>query len=268
MLLVRMASGGTRYRDIVARHGLSGTHRQVIDWTPTGSRVLEVGCASGYVGSVLSREKACTVTGIEIDATAAAEARQAGLTVVEGSLEEAATWNMLTGRFDVIVAADVLEHLREPERVLARFKQLLAPGGMAIVAVPNVAVWSMRKQLFFRGDFRYQDEGLLDRTHLRFFTWETLHDLVRSQGWSIDDTMVEGWQLPVGRRFLERYPAEIRRGVSKLSLPGSVGQRIQGGLMTGSEGLVSAGEAVMSWAHHRWPNLCAAHIALKLRDAQ
>jgi len=257
---------GTHYRQIVDRDGLSPTHRQVIDWTPQGSRVLEVGCASGYVGGVLVHDKGCAVTGIEVAPAAALEARQRGLTVIEGSLEDPALWTSIPGRFDVIIAADVLEHLREPERILERFKGSLTEQGIAIIAVPNVAAWNMRKQLFFRGDFRYQDEGLLDRTHLRFFTWDTLHELAEAQRWTILDTMVESWQLPVGRRFLERYPRQIQNAVSRLSFrEGPIGRAVHGLLAAGSDALVSTGTEIADWAHHRWPNLCAGHIALKLR---
>ncbi|HEX4478294.1 MAG TPA: class I SAM-dependent methyltransferase [Polyangiaceae bacterium] len=258
-------SDGARYRRIVEREGLSPTHRQVIDWTPEGSRVLEVGCASGYVGRVLIREKACTVTGVEVEAAAAAEARQNGLTVFEGSLEAPAFWDSIPGRFDVIIAADVLEHLREPDRVLERFKASLLPGGIAIIAVPNVAVWSMRKRLFFRGDFRYEDAGLLDRTHVHFFTWDTLHELVESQHWAVEGTMVEGWDLPIGRQLFVKIPARLRRRLENLATESDALQGVHDALTRGSDGVVNLGAALAARLSQRWPNLCAAHIALKLR---
>ena len=73
----------------------------------------------------------------------------------------------------------MLEHLRDPDLVLAEYSQLLRRGGSALIAVPNVATWSMRWRLL-RGDFRYQSEGILDGTHLRFFTYRTAdHYLLR-----------------------------------------------------------------------------------------
>ncbi len=261
-----MASDANRYQTIVERHGMSGTHRQVIEWTPRGADVLEVGCATGYVGRALREEKGCRVTGIEFDSAAAAEARGNGLTVIEGSLEDQEFRNSVAERFDVVVAADVLEHLRDPAPVLNHFKRWLRKDGVAIIAVPNVAAWKMRAQLFFRGDFEYQDAGLLDRTHLHFFTWDTLHQLVRAQGWDILDTMVEGWQLPVGRKPLVLIPRDLRRAASTLStLKGPIGTTVYRALDGLAGGLVKGGDAVQHAVFRRWPNLCAGHIALKLR---
>lgn len=258
------ASDGTRYRRIVEREGLSPTHRRLIDWTPDGSRVLEVGCASGYVGSILIRDKGCRVTGVEVEPAAAAEARQNGLTVFEGSLEEPAFFDSIPGPFDVIIAADVLEHLREPGRVLERFKASLVPGGVVLIAVPNVAVWSMRKRLFFRGDFRYTDAGLLDRTHVHFFTWDTLHELVDSQHWAVLDTMIDGWELPIGRQLFVKYPARLRRSVDNLATEADAFKGVHDALSRGASSVASLGEALVERMGRRWPNLCAGHIALKL----
>src|SRR5258706_2406171 len=109
-----MAEDATRYRESIETHGLSRTHRQVISWVAPASTVLELGCASGYIGRILIRDKECRVTGVEFDGRAAAEARADGLSVVLGSLEDDDVRHSITGRFDFVLSCDVLEHLREP----------------------------------------------------------------------------------------------------------------------------------------------------------
>src|ERR1043165_3400846 len=100
---------GIRYGEAVERQGLSETHLHVVSWVTPGSRVLELGCATGYVGKLLI-DKGCSVTGAEFDADAAREARANGLTVVEGSLEDPQFRASIRDRFDFVMATDVLEH--------------------------------------------------------------------------------------------------------------------------------------------------------------
>jgi methionine biosynthesis protein MetW len=260
-----MAEGATRYRDNVEQHGMSSTHHQVIAWVPPNARVLEVGCATGYVGRVLRDQKGCEVSGLEVDAEAARAAREGGLTVLEGSLEDPAFRASVRGPFDVVIAADVLEHLADPGPVLEHFKRWLAPGGFVIIAVPNIATWSMRVRLFFHGDFEYAETGILDRTHLHHFTWRTLHKLVASQGWTVAETMVDGWEIPFLQTALVTAPSLVidrtlgwetertwarraarRRALHAASRAYLFGERLGKGLI------------------RRFPNIAAPHVALLL----
>jgi SAM-dependent methyltransferase len=225
--------------------------------------VLEIGCASGYVGKILIDDKGCKVTGIELDPNAAREARGNGLTVLEGSVEDPGFRASLADRYDFVLATDVLEHLRDPASVLDDFKRWLSPEGRAIIAVPNVATWQIRNQLFFRGDFEYQETGILDRTHLHFFTWFTLHKLVCAQGWSVVDTMNE-WSLPFGRGVLLDAPKDARVYFEKLATKGPSGRFANASLGAVFSQLEKAGQAVAHGIFRRWPNACAAHIALML----
>jgi len=206
-----MASDATRYGDSVQRYGLSKTHRQTIEWVSEGAHVLEVGCSTGYLGHALIEQKNCRVTGIEVDPAAAAVARANGIDVIEGSVEAKVFRESITGSYDFILANDVLEHLRDPAAVLEHFHEWLSPGGRVIVSVPNIANWEIRRNLFFGGDFDYQETGILDRTHLRFFTWNTFHDLLTLQGWSVLDEMIDCWHLPVIRRLLVGVPSKMER---------------------------------------------------------
>jgi 2-polyprenyl-3-methyl-5-hydroxy-6-metoxy-1,4-benzoquinol methylase len=207
------------YADLVAAHGLSASHRLVLDAVPDGARVLDVGCATGYLAAELSR-RGSTVDGIEFDPVAAQEARAHCREVTVGNLEAPATQaevqRMLAGAHpDAIICADVLEHLRDPWTVLAWLRTLLAPDGRAVVSVPNIAHWTARRALL-RGRFDYTNYGLLDRTHLRFFTRASAAELARRAGFAVRAERLAGAPLPLesrvpalGRvrdRCVRRYP--------------------------------------------------------------
>jgi methionine biosynthesis protein MetW len=259
-----MASDATRYRENVEQAGLSKTHRQVISWIAPGSRVLELGCASGYIGRILMQEKGCKVTGVEFDPRAATEARAAGLTVIEGSLEDPEFRASIVGKFDFVTASDVLEHLRDPAPVLNDFKRWLAPDGHAIISVPNVATWEIRSQLFFRGDFEYKETGIMDRTHVHFFTWDTLHQLVSAQEWTILGTAVEKWDVPVAYGVFISAPRDVRKFLERLG-PGWGGRAMRAMFHGAASGLERGGTKVVEGIAKKWPNLCAWNVALLLR---
>jgi ubiquinone/menaquinone biosynthesis C-methylase UbiE len=150
---------------------------------PTSAgRVLDVGCAEGRLGLELKRQIADRyVAGVEIDADAAAVASTRLDAVYLVDIEES-TPDVAAGSFDCIVFGDVLEHLQNPEAALRRFRSLLAPGGSVVVSVPNLQHASVMKSLV-RGDFMYQPEGLLDSTHVRFFTHMSFTKLMLDAGY-------------------------------------------------------------------------------------
>jgi 2-polyprenyl-3-methyl-5-hydroxy-6-metoxy-1,4-benzoquinol methylase len=152
------------------------THANVIRMVGNAQRVLELGPASGYMSEILARH-GCEVVGIELDPDMAAQARQFCERVIVGDLDELDLDAELHGdTFDVIVAADVLEHLKDPLAVLRRLRAFLRPGGHFVVSLPNIAHASVRIALL-QGRFDYRDLGLLDRTHLRFFTHASISQL-------------------------------------------------------------------------------------------
>jgi len=144
--------------------------------------VLDVGCGVGLNGAC-ARRLGAAVTGIEISAGAAAQARERLDEVLELDItdETEVRRQLSERRFDLILFADVLEHLPDPGAVLARFVDLLTDGGRVIVSVPNVAAWTVRLGLL-RGRFAYQRSGILDDSHLRFFTRESAIELCRDAG--------------------------------------------------------------------------------------
>jgi len=159
---------------------------KIVRLVGSGRLVLDVGCAHGHLAEAL-RARGCRVVGVEQDPEDAARARTHCEQVLDCDLEQPGWTAPLTGRrFDVIVFADVLEHLRDPARVLREACQLLAPGtGMVVASIPNVAHVSVRLELLL-GSFRREALGILDETHLRFFTRDTVHELFASCGLAID----------------------------------------------------------------------------------
>ena len=142
----------------------------MVGLVPEGARVLEFGCATGYMSSVLKSREGCTVTGIEISPEAAEIAREHCDRVIVGDAEELDYGELLgKERFDAILFADVLEHLKRTRRGPRADPTLPRDRGTVIASIPNIAHGSVRLALL-AGEFRYRELGLLDNTHLRFFT--------------------------------------------------------------------------------------------------
>lgn len=146
-----------------------------------GARVLDVGCGSGSLGQILSEQCGANVVGIEPDPIRAGQARARGLEVYATELTEVLATEI--GRFDVVLFTDVLEHLSNPHAELTKARTILKPTGAVILSVPNVAHWSVRLDIL-RGRFRYQPWGIMDATHLRWFTLETIKSLLQSAGFN------------------------------------------------------------------------------------
>ncbi|MEZ5122765.1 MAG: methionine biosynthesis protein MetW [Solirubrobacterales bacterium] len=178
----------TSYGALVEHHGLSASHRLVLDLVPAGSRVLDVGCAEGYLAAELIA-RGCDVVGVEPDTRAAAIARERGLDVLEVDIEQV---TLDAAGFDVVIFADVLEHLRDPEEVLRR----MLPAGRVVVSLPNIAHWTARRTLL-RGEFPREDFGLFDRTHLRYFTRATARELAAAAGYRITAERFADAPLPL-----------------------------------------------------------------------
>jgi 2-polyprenyl-3-methyl-5-hydroxy-6-metoxy-1,4-benzoquinol methylase len=159
-------------------------HADVVHLVEKGSRVLELGPATGYMSRVFS-ERGCTVVGIEVDAGMAERAARFCERIVVGDLDTLDLEAELgEERFDAIVAADVIEHLKDPLGALRRLRPFLKEDGCFVISIPNVAHGSVRLALL-SGRFEYRPWGLLDSTHLRFFTRETFERLLDEAGLSL-----------------------------------------------------------------------------------
>lgn len=169
------------YKTVVDTAVRNSSHSIILDLVPAGSTVLDVGCASGYLARALV-ERGCTVSGVEYDAADAEEARDVLERLEIADLNARALDDIFeAGSFDAVVFGDVLEHVLDPAAALRSARALLRPGGAVIVSIPNVAHGALRLSLLL-GEWDYQDTGLLDRTHIRFYTHDSLVGLLRSAG--------------------------------------------------------------------------------------
>src|SRR6266850_1006961 len=147
-----------------------------------GATVLDLGAATGKLGAYLRERKGCTCDGVELEPKAAAIARLHYRTLLELDLEQARLAELFPGgAYDAIVCADVLEHLRDPGRILDQLPELLAPGGRVLLSIPNVGYAGVIAGLL-HGQFEYRPTGLLDDTHVRFFTRSSLLQLIGKRG--------------------------------------------------------------------------------------
>lgn len=171
----------TRYEAQVDMGNPNLSHSQVVELVGGGQKVLDIGCATGYLARQLV-EQGCVVSGVELDPEAAREAEPALSRLLVADLNAVRLADTFEeGEFDVLVFADVLEHLADPEKVLQDALDVLAPEGTVVVSVPNVAHGSLRLALL-QGRWRYTEVGLLDRTHVRFFTFDGIVRLLADAG--------------------------------------------------------------------------------------
>lgn len=154
-------------------------------WIDDGKKILEIGCASGVQTRYLREQRHCHVTGVEINPEAADLARPYCDRVIVGSIEDAELVGALEpGEFDVITFMDVLEHLNDPGATLKRIGKLLASTGTVVASIPNIAHAAICWELA-HGRFDYQKYGLLDDTHVRFFTKKGVLKLFADAGFEV-----------------------------------------------------------------------------------
>ena len=155
----------------------------LLSYIARGSRVFDVGCGTGSLASAVRDKLGCQVVGLEPNVDRARVASERGIEVVNRMF----TRENVAGlpKFDVVMFADVLEHFADPIEALQLARTLLAPGGCIVASVPNVAHWTVRVDLL-RGRFEYGDLGIMDATHLRWFTSASLLRLFTSAGFEVE----------------------------------------------------------------------------------
>ncbi len=147
-------------------------------------RILDVGCGQGCFAARLKADRQAEVWGIEIDPVASGMAAERLDRVLTGDALEVVP-ALPDGFFDCIVLNDILEHLVRPETLLRLLQPKLAPGGRVVASLPNVRHFPELWRLVVRGEWEYTDEGLLDRTHLRFFTRRSMGRLFAGAGYRV-----------------------------------------------------------------------------------
>jgi methionine biosynthesis protein MetW len=174
-------------------------------------RILDLGCASGALGAALKARQPAEVTGVEHDPLYAARAEDVLDRVIPADLEELfaspAAADRL-GEFDCIIAADVLEHLRDPWSVLAGAVRHLAPGGRAIVSLPNIRYWNTFWAVGVRGTWPRIEFGIFDSTHLRFFTLRDARALIEGAGLRVEDVDPQYRLWPIAQPL--KHPGPLR----------------------------------------------------------
>jgi 2-polyprenyl-3-methyl-5-hydroxy-6-metoxy-1,4-benzoquinol methylase len=151
---------------------------------PVAGTVLDVGCGQGALGERLRATGADRIVGVELSATAAEVARRTYDSVVVGRLEELTLENVGGAPFDLIVTADVLEHLYDPWAALSQLRSWAAPNCRLVVSVPNLRFYRISLGLVLRGEFTYaRGGGLMDRGHIRWFTPKSLTAALTAAGW-------------------------------------------------------------------------------------
>ncbi|MDD2914277.1 MAG: class I SAM-dependent methyltransferase [Gallionella sp.] len=166
-------------------------------------RVIEVGCSSGALAKAyIGMNPECIYTGIEIDPNFAAIAKASCNEVICGNIENIAEEKFLElFPSDCWVFGDTLEHLYDPWALLQRIRSRLAPDSQIIACIPNAQHWSVQVNLS-SGLFRYQDHGLMDRTHIRWFTRTTMIELFESTGYKIIEGFPRIFNEPAREKVL------------------------------------------------------------------
>ena len=179
----------------------------------TARRVVEVGCMHGALARAhRERNPGVHYTGIDIDADYARVARQACDVALDGDIEQFTppAFNALFPS-DCWVFGDCLEHLRDPWRLLRRIREGIAADGCLVTCIPNAQHWSVQMRLA-TGLFRYEDSGLLDRTHIRWFTRVTMIEMFAANGWRIESG--------VARRLPQQAPVALLQGIAAIAKTG------------------------------------------------
>ncbi len=189
-----MAGAEARYS---LKEGPYSSHSLLVGSLPpqgAGRTVLDLGCAGGYLAAILAA-RGYRVTGVERPG-GTAETFPPEVTLIHADLD--AGLPALDGRFDYVLCADILEHLRDPRRLLEQIRGVLAPGGVLIASLPNSGNLSYRLTVR-AGRVPRHDRGLFDRTHLHFCMWANWVELLASAGYTLQDCRPTG--IPVSLAF-------------------------------------------------------------------
>lgn len=191
----------------------------LVNLVPPETEVLDVGIGDGALGERLKRERRCSVDGVTLSAAEAQRAAAQYRRIEVADLNQAPLHALFAGqRYRVIICADVLEHVVRPGAILDSCRELLADDGWLLISVPNVGYGGLMGELL-AGDFTYRLEGLLDRTHLRFFTRRSLLRLLKERGWHADRVDAVTVNLPDSEfaAGFDRLPPSVWRYV--LTMP-------------------------------------------------
>jgi len=177
---------------------------EMLPFVPDGvMKVLDVGCGEGGFGALLKESRGAEVVGIEMNVESATKAERVLDRVSCASASNFAFREL--GLFDCIVFNDVLEHLEDPWEVLVAARHALSPAGHVVISLPNVRFFPVLYNLIAQGDWKYEDSGVLDKTHLRFFTRKSIVEMLSSAGFRVVKLEGLNWEnTPLYVRALNR----------------------------------------------------------------
>lgn len=186
---------------------------KALELIPTNAKVLDIGCSSGNFGTELIKRKQCTVDGIEINPDDLKQAKKKLRRVYRINIESDSL-EPIKDKYDVIYFGDVIEHLVDPAATLKRIKRLLAADGKVLFSIPNMAYVGIRL-LLLKGDFDYTETGLLDQTHLHYYSLDEVYRVFGEAGYCIDHidfvakdypkAVIEDWLDGIGLKPSEKF---------------------------------------------------------------
>lgn len=178
----------------------------LIEEHPKGGRILDIGCGDGSLAKILIK-KGFTIDGITISENERVSASKFMEKVYIFNLEEGLPLGISENQYSYIICSHVLEHIAYPEKLLQDIKKALINGGHLIVALPNIMHYKSRLKLLF-GNFDYEETGIWDFTHLRWYTFRTAKNLLESLGFDIIVAKVTG-ELPFNSLFSKILPKAL-----------------------------------------------------------
>ena len=191
-----------------------GLRNDLLRFIPfNAKKVLDVGCSTGQLGLDIKQLTNAEVIGIELSKEMAEVAAQRIDKVIVGDIEKIECKEKLKdSKFDIIILADVLEHLKDPWLVLKTIKDYLEPQGQIIASIPNIRHINTIFNLVFKGYWPYRERGIHDKTHLRFFTKKNILELFENAGLNINE-------IETNYRIIER-PHRFNRFARSIAMPG------------------------------------------------
>lgn len=176
--------------------------RMALSEVPKNSFVLDVGCATGFMGKYLGTKKGCRVVGLDTRKDEIKKAYNNLDLALLGSIEDKNIKDTIlqktnNKKFDVILATSLIEHTSNPQKVVNTMKNMLKVGGKIVMTTPNIVHWSVRLNMF-KGNFDYTKYGIMDETHLHFFTIKSFKKLFTDAGLKIETLKIdaEGGGMP------------------------------------------------------------------------
>ena len=158
---------------------------EMLDFIPQDAKkILDCGCGEGHFGNEAKNRFNAEVWGLEMDVTSAETAKGHLHTVIQGDLATTIS-EVPAAYFDCITFNDVLEHLVNPYEILTTIKGNLSPNGVVVCSIPNARYWRVFKKYVFGKDWKYEDNGVMDRTHLRFFTKKSMINMFEDLNYEV-----------------------------------------------------------------------------------